>query len=143
MNKANPFRVSGLSFGGVENIKNFVLQGITIHFDAVSSSSCSLVARLRTSDNRIGERSIIIPEGSKSLELGGPFDLFGIKYTDFIDPTRLEVEFEAINKYNHDVKLELSNIRFTIRYSILGNSNWLKFWIDGESSEYYNVFLKN
>lgn len=142
MNKANPFRVSGLSFGGVENIKNFVLQGITIHFDAVSSSSCSLVARLRTSDNRIGERSIIIPEGSKSLELGGPFDLFGIKYTDFIDPTRLEVEFEAINKYNHDVKLELSNIRFTIRYSILGNSNWLKFWIDGESSEYYNVFLK-
>lgn len=141
ISKANPFRVSGFELGGAENIQNFALQGITVNFDAVSSSDCSILARLRTSDNRMGERSISMQEGSKSLEVGGAFDLFGIKYTDFIDPSRLEIEFEAINKYNHDVKLEISNIQITIRYSILGGS-WLKFWIDGESSEYYNIFLK-
>lgn len=141
IDKSNPFRVSGLNFGGVENIQNFALQGITVEFDAVASSDCSITVKLRTSDNRIGERSVTMQEGSKTLTVGGAFDLFGIKYTDFIDPTRLELEFEAINKYNHDVKLEISDIHLTIRYSILNNS-WLKFWINGESSEYYNVFLK-
>lgn len=140
----NPFKTYSMDMDGIDKKENFVFQGILIKFDYECSSDCGVIAKvINKSKNISGQRSVMLHAGSGSAEIGGTFDLFGLSYQEIVDANSLETEFNIFNPYQNDVTVKIKNIRFEMTWSILDNEDWLEFWINGESSRYYNCFLRD
>ncbi|MCC7553967.1 MAG: phage tail family protein [Methanobacteriaceae archaeon] len=139
-NSAN-FRHYGINMGGVDNIDGFAIQGIKILFDYDAKEPCSILAKVITAHNKRGVRSISLAAGVGTAEIGDSFDLFGLKYSDYSNFSRTEIEFTIINNFQQNMNIDIKNIRWELNYSILDADEWCEFLINGESNIYYKAFL--
>lgn len=139
--QTNLFRVFDFSIGNVQNINRFALQGFQVMFDYLSSSDFSVSCSLVAPNNLKGMRTISLPEGNGTAIIGDVFDLFGLKYTDFDNLTALQAELSLYNPFQNESIIQLTNMRFGIMYSFLESDDWVKFWINGEQNDYYNIYL--
>lgn len=138
---AGLFRTYNLDMGGVELNENFAFQGFTIYFDYETDNPCGVSCSVFYNDLE-GQRNTVVEKGSGTAKIGSTFDLFGLKYTD-IENSHMEFEFKIFNSYANTVNIKIKNIRVDVTWSILDSSQWGEFWINGESSRYYECFLKD
>jgi len=140
---SNDFRLSEFNLGNIQNIDKFALQGLTIKFDYNAAAPCSVAGKIITGNDKTGLRTVSLKEGGGTAEIGGVFDLFGLKYDDYKEFGRIQIDLNIMNPYQNDVYVDISNIRVEVNYIILDGTDWKRFWINGESNEYYQCFLKN
>lgn len=140
-NSADLFKAYDLDLEGIDEIKNFAFQGLIIYFDYETNEECTLSCTVYN-NSLSGQRNTVLQKGEGTAKIGSTFDLFGLKYSD-IHTQNLSFDFQVANPYDQDVKVKLKNLRVEVVWSILDNAEWSEFWINGESSRYYECFLKD
>lgn len=140
--ETTPVIVYEWAHGGVFDLTNLRLQGIICSMDYVTSYNIELQVELAINNGeKTGYRNITLKKGSGTIDLGGSYDLFGLKPSDFRSSiSTLEIRISVLNPYNNKTTVEINNVQLTLNYmqvADLGNG----FIVDGERSEDYGIYL--
>lgn len=135
-----PHLVFKVDWLDIQEIDNFLIQGIQIKADVDFVSGDSVIVYFKVSDNNEStSKSIILNEFNQTLKTGGKFDFWELSTYDF-DLEKLKFELYISNPNNSISELYLKNLLVSIFYKENTNCE-TGFSINNTHSDIFNVFL--
>lgn len=130
------------------NSDDIVINGVELDIDVSTlDGECSVFAKLISPNIvdgafRIGERSIILNDSENPhIHMGGDFDLWGLKFSDFETFSQFQLELQIVNPYSGSQSVEFNNVVLTVHYTVIEDSKF-KCFVNGEDTRFYNMFVK-
>ena len=121
----------------------FAVRGLNVELDCDVTAQLVANATIRNAHGVVGQESILLTPGQNSYIIGADFDTWGFKISEITDLNKFEIELGFSNiTEGIDVNIDISDIRFGIRYLRLENALKEQVYVDDENLEWYGAFIR-